>query len=160
MKSTLISAHEISRLLRECGPGQSLVIDPDTGKIYRGKVKTEKLHEIPEKFPGKRRHSMDIGFGDTRWYVGAVLKPWRDSWGNMMKRPVVDKWAELALSLFIFTVVHSPEDGVQELPEKITDVHGHTFRRILVKSTGIIGCFSEKTLDLQWLEINGKIVEV
>ena len=55
----LATMYELTVILAKTPPGQSIVIEADSGSVYRGRVKTDKLVLLPERLPGRVDHAVD-----------------------------------------------------------------------------------------------------
>jgi hypothetical protein len=109
----LIGLWDLAGLILKSKPGDSIVIDCDSGRMYTGKVKHEKLKEIPQKVAGRVSMEMDTeGFHEyfmSRSWVKAFGSPRKNSWDSVALKapkhrdtPVVDlfedKLQEISMS--------------------------------------------------------------
>ena len=76
----LISLWDLTSIIMKTPAGKHIVIDPETGRIYRGSVSLKKLEMLPEKVPGRTSLEID-GDGRNEFILAKIgIRAFGKSW--------------------------------------------------------------------------------
>lgn len=161
ISSLLISAWQVVDILAKLSSGESLVIDGETGEIYRGRVKTENLRPTGMKLPSRVSHAVDTAeftpeiLKTTSFATPVILAKFKSSWDLALKRPenkespvveiFLEKLVETSLDDISYNAVHMP--------------HGTMYTEISIKNWPVKVAFSKAGYARYYIH-NGKKTEL
>lgn len=160
----LVSLWEVGKILLQLNDGQSLIIDSESGEIFKGKVRKDKLTSLGVRIPGKLDQGFDLNFNvpsgeflvensskiNRKKHIRSVKKSsWEDS-----SRLFNDDESNIA-----YFFIETWKRYEKEFPEKIIlnrtrSPMGHNYLEIHFKDLNFYGKLSEKTMKLMYIVEN------
>lgn len=160
VSKVLISLWELTAIIMKLKPGESIVIDGDSGDMFRGRVKTAKLQKMAEKVAGRTSLEIDSqGFHEylvTRSSVFSPGNPLKHTWEMHIKKapkicgnPVVEIFEELLAQ------------NKRKITKKFTSNSlGHNYVEISMEGIDIIIGINLNTNKVHYYISGGKKTEI
>lgn len=151
----LTNLSELSRLVFGLNSGKCIVID-EHGRIYTGKVKLERLTELPQKLPGKPMEATPPAM-DSRWLVEVHGKSFTNSWDGMLRIPeeiTCEGISQFQIILFRRKFEEAPTSRIHK--HFLSNHHGHSMVKISIEGHKIECVFCCHTGNLKFAVKDGK----
>lgn len=155
----LINLWEFTSLILQAKPGESIVVDCDSGKLFRGKVDKKNLIPLEEKLPGRTSLEID-GDGRNEFLIGK-------SWAFGHTSPTKKKWdgsVKLADKSRSHPVVALFEEHLREVSKEMVTTNirqeaNQVYTEISIKDWPVSICTS-KSGKARYYIFEGKIYNI
>lgn len=159
----LIGLWELTAIIMKMKPGESLVIDGDSGRMYTGRISDEKLKKfslLPEKVPG--RTSLEID-GDGRnerllaHYTPVLFGNSRPkSWDTKTRKAPIESGSPIVY-FFEQKLAETPKNKVQC---NTYDEGGQTFMEVFIKDYPIAIGYGKSNKKPYYVLFQGKRTDI
>lgn len=134
----LITLWELTRIIMKSPPGTQIVIDADSGYMYRGRISQEKLltkfKQLPVKVAGRKSLIIDGNGANERIVAKVGFVPFRNHHGKRAYDVHAKALAKVEANEDVFWFEEKMKEvAPEDVTESIVKFEGHEFLEISIK---------------------------